>query len=71
MISPRNPSAFPRTRTRSRRQRTLSGRPTLLVTVGLATVFLGLLALSQRDGCANPSYAQYMGSQTCPVRFTQ
>lgn len=69
MISPRNPSAF--LRTRSRLQRPFAGRPTLLVTVGLASVLLGLLALSQRDGCANPSYAQYMGSQTCPVRFTQ
>lgn len=71
MISPRNPYAFPRTRTRSRLQRPFAGRPTLLVTVGLASVLLGLLALSQRDGCANPSYAQYMGAQACPTHFAQ
>lgn len=71
MISPRNPSAFPRTRTRSRLRWPFAGRPTLLVTVGLASVLLGLLALSQRDGCASPSYAQYMGAQTCPTRFAQ
>ena len=71
MISPRNPSAFARSRSRSGLRWPFAGRRTLLVTVGLASVLLGLLALSQRDGCANPNYAQYMGAQACPVRFTQ
>lgn len=69
--------SFPRTRATSPRSGFILRRkpqalpPALLIGVAVGTVFLGLLGLGQRDGCHNPSYARYMGSELCSARFTK